>query len=394
VPAADALVRVAERANARRSFLLVSSVLGKHLPVPAARCRLAGVALGLRVAGDARAERALEVLADADRDAGRAQALLDHLRREPPATPPGAVVIGFAETATALGEQVASSLDAEWFQTTTRQHAALAAALSFEEAHSHAPEQWIAVPAAGWPAGPLIIVDDELTTGATAARLIEALHARRPRARYVVAALVDGRPRGDGPIEACAATLGTSIEVVSLQPRGPQEALPGGWSDGALPAAPGGRLSPAPVRELRIGFGGPLQHHGQGRAARRALVAAARDAAVRIGPLPEGSLVLGTGEHLAFAQYCAQQAGALTSSSTRSPVLVSERPGYPIRDGLSFANPDAPDLAGFAYNVRARERPAIVVHFQDRAHRARGQQLLDALHQAGAPSLTAVTLAD
>jgi hypothetical protein len=74
-------------------------------------------------------------------------------------------------------------------------------------------------------------------------------------------------------------------------------------------------------------------------------------------------------------------------------VLVSGRDGYPIADGLAFSNPDGADVAGFAYNVRARERPAVVVHFQDAAHRARGQCLLDALHHAGAPALTAVTLA-
>jgi hypothetical protein len=103
--------------------------------------------------------------------------------------------------------------------------------------------------------------------------------------------------------------------------------------------------------------------------------------------------VLGTGEHLAFAQRCAVCAGALTSSTTRSPVLVSDRPGYPIRTGLAFANPENPAVAGFAYNVAVAMRPAIVVHFQDRAHRERGGELLDALAAAGRVPTTVVTLA-
>jgi len=388
----EPLVRVAERANPRRSFLLVSTVLGKHLPVHAARCRAAGIALGLRVAGDPRAEALHEALTGGD--AELAQRLVSEVQRSPADALRDAVVLGFAETATALGEQLACAVDAAWFQTTTRQRDALARAVAFEEAHSHAPEQWIGVPDGGWPAGPLIIVDDELTTGTTAARLIEVMHAIQARDRYVIAALVDGRAQdGDGPLERCARRLATRIDVVSLHRRGPQEALVAGWSGGALPSAAGPALERAPARELHDDFAHALQHHGQTREERRSLAEQIEETAARIGPLPAGSLVLGTGEHLAFAQRCAERAAALSSSTTRSPVLVSRSPGYPIRDGLAFDNPDASGLAGYAYNVEAADRPAIVVHFQDRAHRARGQHLLDTLHHAGARSITAVTLA-
>lgn len=391
MPDAGELVGVAERANPRRSFLLVSTVLGKHVPVAAARCRLAGIALGLRVAADPRAPAARRALAGGE----RAARLAGELVRAPATALPDAGVIAFAETATGLGEQVASILDAAWLQTTTRQRSALADAVAFDEAHSHAPEQWIGIADdERWPPGPLVVVDDELTTGATAARLVAVLHARRPRARYVVAVLVDGRPDGDGPLERCARELDARIDVVCLQRRGRQAALPAGWSGGALPRALAGALPPAPARELRVRYGGPLQHHGQRREARRRLADAARATAAELGPLPPGSLVLGTGEHLGFAQRCAEHARALTSSTTRSPVLVARAAGYPIRDGLAFASSDADGLTGFAYNVRAATRPAIVVHFQDAAHRSRGQRLLDTLHHAGAASITAVTLAD
>ncbi|MEJ7783687.1 MAG: phosphoribosyltransferase domain-containing protein [Solirubrobacteraceae bacterium] len=389
---ADPLVRVAERANPRRSFLLVSSVLGKHLPVSAARCRLAGIALGLRVVADRRAEPARQALTGGDPQ--QVQQLIAELEREPADALPDAVVLGFAETATALGEQVASTLDAAWFQTTTRQRSALAQAVAFKESHSHAPEQWVAVPDAGWPTGPLLVVDDELTTGATAARLIGVMHGHQPRDRYVVAALVDGRPDGVGPLERCASRLRTCIEVVSLERRGPQASLPTGWSAGTLPSRLTASLPRAPSLELHVGFPGALQHHGQSRDVRRMLDGAVDHASTQIGALPAGSLALGTGEHLAFAQRCAQRAGALTSSTTRSPALVSLRPGYPIRDGLAFMNPDGDDVAGYAYNLQAGERPAVVVHFQDREHRSRGQHLLDTLHHAGAPSITVVILAD
>ena len=62
--AAESLVRVAERHNPKRAFVLVSTVLGKHLPVTAPRCRLAGLALGLAVAGDRHVVDALHVGVD------------------------------------------------------------------------------------------------------------------------------------------------------------------------------------------------------------------------------------------------------------------------------------------------------------------------------------------
>ncbi len=418
---AEALVRIAERHNPRRSFLLVSTVLGKHLPVGAARCRLSGLALGLLVAGDQRAEAARTVLLEGTDEA--ALAFVDAIEAAPAGTvadprPPGMaaawgladdagpglgdepfesfVVVGFAETATALAEQVASALDAAWWQTTTRQSAIAERGLRFDESHSHAPDQWIARPADGWPDGTLVLVDDELTTGSTACNLIEVLHAEHPRDRYVIAALLDGRGElaaAGGPIEATAARLGVTIDVVALATRDAEDRTEAGWSGGRLPAQRLVAPNTATVRDVVIGFEGALQHEGQDRTARLELAGASVCGAAGVGPLPGGALVLGTGEHLAFAQRSAVLAGALTSSSTRSPVLVSDLPDYPIRDGLAFPNPDDLEVPGFAYNVHADRRPAIVVHFQDAAHRQRGQAFLDMLGAAGARELVAVTLA-
>ncbi|MBJ7469907.1 MAG: phosphoribosyltransferase domain-containing protein, partial [Solirubrobacteraceae bacterium] len=270
--------------------------------------------------------------------------------------------------------------------------------LRFDESHSHAPDQWIAKPEGGWPEGTMVLVDDELTTGATACNLIELLHEHSPRERYVVAALLDGRGKGAGkgpesPIKQTAKKLGVKIDVVALRKRGAEVRTEAGWSGGELPVQQHGLRRTDEVREVWLGFEGVLQHQGQDAAARQALADAAMDAAAEIGPMPRGTLVLGTGEHLAFAQRAAVYVSALTSSTTRSPVLVSDLEGYPIRDGLAFPNPDGADIAGFAYNVHAARRPAIVVHFQDAAHRERGQALLDALAAAGARDLTAVTLA-
>jgi len=389
-PAAGALVELGERSNPLRSHLLVSTVLGKHVPVAAARCRAAGVALGLAVAGDGRADAAAQAVRG--EDVAVCAALLDAVAREPARGLGAAVVVGFSETATGLAHQVAEALDAAWLQTTTRHPDAAGRGVAFAEMHSHAPDQWIVPPPGGWPAGRAVIVDDELTTGKTVAALIRVLHADRPRPAYTVAALVDARRDGAGPLDALAGELGAEIDVVALERRPAVAERPGGWSGGAL-AGPGPRRAGPPVREVALAAGEPPEREGLDPAARAALRERAGRAARACAPLAPGALVLGCGEHLAFAQLAAAAdgPGTLVSSTTRSPALVARGEGYPLRDGLAFPNPEAAGVAGYAYNVLAAERPAIVVHFAEPAHREAGQPLLEALAGAGARELVAVT---
>ncbi|WP_254406655.1 phosphoribosyltransferase domain-containing protein, partial [Streptomyces sp. AC627_RSS907] len=104
------LLGLALRRNPRRAHLLVSNVLGKHVPQRPAVVYGAGVRLGERV-------RAL--LGDAD--AARA------------------VVLGYAETATGLGHSVADGLAlAPYLHSTRRPVDGVRPVGGFEEEHSHA----------------------------------------------------------------------------------------------------------------------------------------------------------------------------------------------------------------------------------------------------------------
>lgn len=386
----DALVVLGERANPKRSFLLVSTVLGKHVPLAAARCRLAGAALGLRVAGDPRAEEAGRAL---HAGVGEAAECLRSTLDEPARMSSPVTVVGFAETATGLAHQVAGALDAGWLQCTTR-HPEAAGTLAFAETHSHAPDQWLMALPAERRTGTLVLVDDELSTGATAAALLERLAAQSGFDRLVVACLLDSRPSEPGPLEALGARLCTPVEVVCLQRAEPVDAPAAGWSAGTLPAADPPCSEPVAVEDVELLYTGPLERHGLDRAARNAFAAAARDAAHCTGPLGDGALVLGCGEHLAFGQLAALEAGAgtLTSSTTRSPALVAAWDGYPLADGLAFAHPEEPARPGYAYNVAPASRGHVVVHFSEPAHRRAAAPLFAALARAGAGRLTAVTL--
>lgn len=353
-PALPELIGIALRANnPRRAHLLVSRVLGKHIPQHPAVVHQAGVELGHRVR---------ELLGPVE--AGRA------------------VVLGYAETATALGHSVADGLGAPYLHSTRRPVEGVAPAGGFEEEHSHATSHLLLPedPALLAGDGPLVLVDDEFSTGTTVLNTIRALHADHPRSRYVVVALVDLRTEADrGRLAEAAAGLGARVDLVATAAGGVR--LPAGLLPRAqeLIAAtdPGDGLPDgplAPVVRARLDWPEGLPEggrHGFTRAHRGSLEAALPRLAAGLAPLLAGHrriLVLGFEElmyvPLRIADQLASQLGPegriRFSTTTRSPVLPVDDPGYPIRTRLTFPAHDAPaDRATerYAYNVAPGSDP-------------------------------------
>lgn len=339
----DDLVELALRRNPKRAQLLVSTVLGKHIPTDPRVVHEAGLRLG-RCVG----------------------ARLD----EPPA-----LVIGYAETATGLGHCVAEALAADCLHSTRRELAHVRPAAGFEETHSHATGHLLLPEDAAMLARPgtVVLVDDELSTGATALNTIAALQTVCRRDRYVVAALVDVRTAVDqGRLARVAAELGSTIEVVSLASGSVR--LPADF-----PARAGEFVASVPIERPRtqepdgtvisvpsvwpgsVRDGG---RHGFTVADHRAARAAAIGQAERIAPCGPRVLVLGT-EELMYAPLLIAlelvRRGAWDvrySTTTRSPVLALSEPGYPIRSRLAFHTRDG---ERFAYNVAGAGFDDIVV---------------------------------
>ncbi|WP_307815559.1 phosphoribosyltransferase [Streptomyces sp. 7-21] len=358
------LLGLAIRRNPRRAHLLVSTVLGKHVPQRPARVYGAGTELGHRVRvqlGEAAARRA--------------------------------TVLGYAETATGLGHAVADGLGAAaYLHSTRRPVPGLAPVGGFEEEHSHHTSHLLLPEDPGFLAGtgPLVLVDDELSTGRTVRNTLASLHRRWPRERYVVAALVDMRTDADrAALAKFAADHGTRIDVVALGTG--RVSLPGDVLDrgAALVAAHGGPdgtdtgtgtgVPAAPPHRVDLGWPEGLPdgaRHGFTPAHRAHLEAALPGMAARLAaalPAPARRvLVLGTEElmyaPLRLAGALAERAAlrgteVLFSSTTRSPVLAVDDPGYAIRTALRFPAHDAPaDGPGprFAYNVAGGHWDAIV----------------------------------
>jgi adenine/guanine phosphoribosyltransferase-like PRPP-binding protein len=375
------LLGLALRRNPKRAQLLVSRVLGKHVPTDPRLVRAAGLLLGGLVA-DALAGRQARAFPVAllHRAVGgdRAAAAEVHAAALRAVAAPGdALVLGFAETATALGHCVAEGLGgAPYLHSTRRPVLGIAAAGGFTEEHSHATEHLLLPRDPGLLSAsrPLVLVDDELSTGRTVLNTITALHRVVPRERYVVAALVDVRPAG-AELAAGVRALGARLDVVSLgrasvhlpddviaraaalrarldrtetptrahaEPDSRVGLVELGWPDG-LPA--GGRHGFSPADHRILGSVLPALATALGRAA-------------HVRPA-ERTLVLGTEELMALPLRLAQALAdtghdVLFSTTTRSPAVVADQPGYALTSGITFpAHDDPADGPGrrFAYNV-------------------------------------------
>ncbi|MFD3607106.1 phosphoribosyltransferase [Streptomyces atroolivaceus] len=361
------LLGLALRRNPKRAHLLVSNVLGKHVPQRPSVVHGVGYELG---------ERVRNLLGEAE--AGRA------------------VVLGYAETATGLGHAVADGLGvAPYLHSTRRPVAGVAQAGGFEEAHSHAtshlllPEDPDLLNAAA-DGSPLVLVDDEFSTGNTVLNTIRALHARYPRDRYVIVALVDMRSEADqGRLTEFAEEIGARVDLV-VRARGtvrlPDGVLEKGRSlvarhdaqDAGLAGDAAGE-PPAPSRPVpvRVALDWPAGvpdggRHGFTPVHRAALEAALPAMGARIaGALGDARrvLVLGFEElmyaplRLATALEESTTAEVRYSTTTRSPVLAVDDPGYAIRSRLAFpAHDDPADGPGdrYAYNVAGAGFDAVV----------------------------------
>ncbi|MEU3658710.1 phosphoribosyltransferase [Streptomyces sp. NPDC032940] len=364
------LLGLALRRNPKRAHLLVSHVLGKHVPQSPSVVYGHGVALGRRVRGLLGAE-----------EAGRA------------------VVLGYAETATGLGHSVADGLgDAPCLHSTRRPVAGVARAGGFEESHSHATSHLLLPedPALLAGDGPLVLVDDEFSTGNTVLNTVRDLHERYPRQRYVVVALVDMRSPADvRRLEEFAREIGARVDLVAAASgtvRLPDGVLEKGQAlvarYEAEGAGDGGPVSRADARithphdhrthatlvDLRWPAGLPDGgRHGFTPAHRARLESALPGMAARIAEaLPAGArrvLVLGFEElmyaPLRLACELERTVGAEVrySTTTRSPVLAVDDPGYAIRTRLVFpAHDDPADGPGerYAYNVAGGGFDAVV----------------------------------
>lgn len=312
------LVRVASRLrNAKRGYLLVDPLQGKHMPADPA------VALGL----------------------GR------YLGAAVRAAFPGArTVIGFSETATAIGRCVAGELaEGAFFVQTTREPDVEGSRwILFEEEHSHASEQRLCadeLEKAIRDPGEIVLVDDELSTGRTVLNLARALLGEFPALvdRKLVAASLINRLDED----QVAALDEVGISCVCLVHRSQQDySAVAEMYDTTDPESAERPAAPTDAPDRTVDAALPFQDPRVGHVCvgmRREVKALATHVKAALGRRKQRLLVLGTEEFMHVPMLLAQELQARWCAervqfhaTTRSPIGVCADPNYPIWNGYSM----------------------------------------------------------
>jgi hypothetical protein len=285
------------------------------------------------------------------------EAVHERLARHIPELPQPVIFIGMAETATCLGQGVFEA----WLRThpeqeavylhTTRYHIGSGLPINFEEAHSHAPLQWLYQPTDPTlsqrfqHARSLVLIDDEISTGSTFSNLAKACRVHSPAITHVhLAALTDFT--GPTRKEQLAAQFDTELSIGAL--------LYGQWN-----FEPNGQVAAvSTAAQAPCGKAATIVDHGFGRLGRSTGLTLPRERVEALGQGIRPSdrvLVLGTGEfmHPAFVLarelHGATGAKVLMHATTRSPIMI----WGPIEKTLTFMDNYGEGVPNFLYNCGA-----------------------------------------
>jgi voltage-gated potassium channel Kch len=345
-PTDGELFRIAERINPKRSFLFVSTVLGRHIPVRP-RDHFAAV-----------------------------NAIVDQI---PDALLGGPLLImGYAETAVGVGAAAARRIrerqpEADLlYLSTTRHPVASREWVSFSEGHSHATAHHVMAPTLcellSGSARTLVLVDDETTTGNTFAALFKAVHDGGVDIKGVLLLTLTDWSNGRAAqaiVELCPGIPVNAFSLVRGEWRWEQDAeatlpiVPVWAGDATLPAwVP--NPNPAPhslFHAPRLGLQMEPIVESMMKPVRPLILAALP--AVAAG---DSVLVIGTGEHvwgpMLLAERLEQEGADVTFvATTRSPILIGEV----IRHKVVFPDHYRVGVPMYLHNVPERPNARIII---------------------------------
>lgn len=335
----ETTLRVAKRyRNAKRAYLLVNPLQAKHMPVSPTEALTMMRTLG------------------------------EGLRQE---FPGARLVLGFAETATALGAAVASRLGPDCaFLTTTREAGEGPGWVRFLEEHSHAAEQKLwggDLDALLQETDTVLFVDDEISTGKTLRNMVAQLTRRWPALgeKTLVAASLLNRVTPEQ--EEALADTGITCRCLVRLPQEDHTAQVADWTVTEAPPAVPQNLSfrqetlPSeglldPRKTLRIGA-----YDRSCQAVAEAMLSRALGPVETLGK----TLVLGTEECMYPALRLGERLERLGAevcchATTRSPIGLCDAPGYPIRSGWKLPSFYEEERTTYVYNLREYDTVIVV----------------------------------
>lgn len=374
----DNLFKMAARVNKKRGFLFVSKVLGKHIPVhPLEPLLISGLLAILYYESKTKATLSVKnriIDGMLSQEVERLQEAYALLKEQPLSLHGSPLIIGFAETATALGQGVYDCLEAASFVQTTREEVrGCHPTLAFQEEHSHAVDQRCFVDVNLLQSNsPIILVDDEVTTGKTVLNTIRAIHSKFPREEYAVLSILDWRSADSlNAFDELEQELGVHITTASL--------LSGQFTfhGKALETSDydyqprSHKASTVQINHISLaGLCQPTQHqnayhsrpfiHETGRFGllstdREKIEQLSQEAGaiLRTYRQAQKTLCLGTGEFMYLPMKIATHMGEgiRYHSTTRSPIHPIQKKEYAVQNGYRFKNPEDQRVTHYLYNL-------------------------------------------
>ncbi|MDF0725771.1 phosphoribosyltransferase family protein [Cytobacillus sp. S13-E01] len=406
--AMDELFLMAARVNKKRGFLFVSKVLGKHLPVHPLKPLLTSGLLAIEHYENATGQRVHTkpailngFLSEDSAVIEEAYQLLSELNLRLGEDP---IIIGFAETATSLGHAFFDCIKAAFYIHTTRESVdGLTSNLEFEEEHSHAVDQHCFIDISQIDnQKPIILVDDEITTGKTAINIIRNIHAKFPRRNYSVISILDWRSENnvrqfldlekelDITINTCSLISGEMV------------------FDGEALESVNYNYSPLPKQnkvnhrvidvskfftqtsynnEMHIPYINETGRFGITNKDRLGIDQACADAGKYLSAFSYGAktLCLGTGEFMYLPMKISAHLGKGVKfhSTTRSPILPEVKEKYAIQNGFTFFNPEDLEIVHYIYNIPKDHYDEVYLFFEKEITEDSLKGLMDIVRDRG-----------
>lgn len=315
---AEKILRIAKRFNnQKRTYLLVNPLQAKHIPVSP--------------------KESLRMM----------NALGDMLANKYPHTK---LVIGFAETATAIGAVVAESFSPKciYIHTTRENVSGVVQWVQFMEEHSHATEQSLAGDdLSAWISATdsVVFVDDEISTGKTLTNMIEQLKQNYPQLnnkKIIAASLLNRVSEED---ERKLTSAGIVCEYLLKLPQTDYSSTVKDISIQEAPVADPAKIAVSYQALFCENFGNPRKGVQINRYKHSCVEMAETFLAQFVHKIKASSsiLVLGTEE----CMYPALKLGAVLENmgqnyhvrchaTTRSPIGVCTAENYPITSGYKL----------------------------------------------------------
>jgi len=394
----DELFTMAARINKKRSFLFISKVLGKHLPIEPNKGLLIAALLGARYIEKVKGvecqekERLLSLFLTGGTYYSR-PFIPKHLNP---------VIIGFAETATALGHAFFDCFQAaEFFHTTREEIRGERPVITFEEEHSHATSHRCYVSQEMIDhQREIILVDDEITTGNTALNIIKSIHEKFPRPVYTVVSILDWRSQEyQQKFLRVEQELGIKINVVSLlsghieihqfkELENRSKMLRTTNRETSIEVLRLGSFFTASEYSSKDQLNGIPYLNETGRFGLKSLenlnvherVSSAADF-LRQNRVGDRTLCLGTGEFMYLPMKLAAEMGkdVYYQSTTRSPIFIENKEGYGARFGVNFPNPENEKISHSVYNIPPSYYDELFVFFEREVSEEQLQPMLSEL---------------